>query len=200
MGSAIYDPEQRSTWLDRAFHQRSVHTRSFLSMQLDGLVQTHERAREWMLEESKKVQIVQLIETAPGIAEIRAPLIVAIVDLTAPLSHSAPVLQLLRLGCCHALFGGLDEGSRRQVDPQRCPPDLGTQSQPTSAAQECFQGRCRGCRQSHAATSAKACLLSRDRFGNQTQPRAASRWRVAYAGAVLAMWKNIEKCGPTRQH
>ena len=162
-------------------------------MQLDGLVQTHERAREWMLEESKKIPIVRLIETAPGIGEIRAPLIVAIVispqrfALGASFGATAAWLlsrALRRTGRRIATASG----------SQRCPPDLGTQSQPTSAAQECFQGRCRGCRQSHAATSAKACLRARDRFGNQTQPR------TAHAGASHC-WcgaGNVEEQGEVR--
>ena len=79
MSSAIYDPERRLSWLSRLLPSAQRCQAELLSMQLDGLVQTHERARGSMLEESKKVPIVKLIETAPGIGEIRAPLIVAIV-------------------------------------------------------------------------------------------------------------------------
>jgi transposase len=78
MRSAIYDPEQQASWFARLPAAHRCHA-ELLAMQLHGLVQTHERAHDWLLEESTKVPIVQLVKTAPGIGEIRAAQIVAIV-------------------------------------------------------------------------------------------------------------------------
>ena len=78
MGSEIYDPEQRGRWIAKLpLHQGRVA--ELLSEQLDGLVQAQQVAESWLLEESKKVPIIRLLETAPGIGKIRAPQIVAVV-------------------------------------------------------------------------------------------------------------------------
>lgn len=78
LDSSIYDPEQRSNWLAH-LPTAQRYRAELLSMQLDGLMQTHRQAHAWLLEESKKVPIVQLIKTAPGIGDIRAAQIVATV-------------------------------------------------------------------------------------------------------------------------
>jgi transposase len=78
MGPAIYDPEQRTSWLQRLPAAQAGYG-TLLSTQLDHLMQTHELAHDWLLEESKKVPTVKLLTTAPGIGEIRAAQIVAAV-------------------------------------------------------------------------------------------------------------------------
>jgi transposase len=78
VSSAIYDPERRSTWLERLPPAQRQHAQ-LLCLQLDGLVEAHAQAHDWLLEERKKVPVIRLLETAPGIAAIRASLIVATV-------------------------------------------------------------------------------------------------------------------------
>jgi transposase len=78
LSSAIYDPKRRSTWLQRLPPAQRLHA-ELLSQQLDGLVESHELAHRWLLDERKKVPITRVLETAPGIGEIRAALIVATV-------------------------------------------------------------------------------------------------------------------------
>jgi|RhiMethySRZTD1v2_1073278.scaffolds.fasta_scaffold125267_1 transposase len=78
MSSAIYDPEHRTTWLKRLPAAQAGYA-MLLNTQLDALIQTHDRAHDWLLEESKKVPVVKLLMTAPGIGEIRAAQIVAVV-------------------------------------------------------------------------------------------------------------------------
>lgn len=74
----IYDPEQRTSWFVSLPPAQRRYA-ELLSIQLDGLAHSRELAHEWLLEESKKVPIVQLLQTAPGIGEIRAAQIVALV-------------------------------------------------------------------------------------------------------------------------
>lgn len=78
MSSEIYDPELRGHWVAKLpVHQQRVA--KLLGEQLDGLVQAQEAAETWMLEEAKKVPVVRLLETAPGIGKIRAAQVVAVV-------------------------------------------------------------------------------------------------------------------------
>jgi transposase len=78
MSSEIYDPNKRSSWLARLpAAQRSQA--ELLSTQLDGLIQTHDLAHDWLRQEIKKIPIVALLKTAPGIGEIRAAQIIATV-------------------------------------------------------------------------------------------------------------------------
>jgi transposase len=76
LNASIYDPQQRQSWLAK-LPAAQRHYAELLSMQLDGLVQVHEEANDWLFEESAKISIVQLLKTAPGIGDIRAALIVA---------------------------------------------------------------------------------------------------------------------------
>jgi transposase len=78
MGSEIYDPKKRSSWLPRLPPAQRCQA-ELLSTQLDGLTEAHDLAQDWLLQETKKVPIVRLLKTAPGIGEIRAAQIVATV-------------------------------------------------------------------------------------------------------------------------
>jgi transposase len=78
MGSAIYDRDEREHWLAKLpVHRRELA--SLLSLQLDSLIGTHERAEAWLHEEAGRVPVVKLIKTVPGIGDIRAAQIVAVV-------------------------------------------------------------------------------------------------------------------------
>lgn len=78
MGSEIYNPELRGRWVRKLpVHQQRVAL--LLGEQLDGLVEAQEAAEAWMLDEAKRVPVVRLLETAPGIGKIRAAQVVAVV-------------------------------------------------------------------------------------------------------------------------
>ncbi len=77
-GSAIYDPQRRQDWLEKLPPAQRVMTNHFVA-ELDALVQTHEAAENWLSREAKRVPIVAMLSTAPGIGLIRASQIVAMV-------------------------------------------------------------------------------------------------------------------------
>jgi transposase len=74
----LYDPETRQAWLDKLppSHRRLGE---LLGAELDALAQPYETAQNWLLEEAKKEPITHRLATAPGIGEIRAALLTAIV-------------------------------------------------------------------------------------------------------------------------
>jgi transposase len=76
--SEIYEAETRLEWLQKLPPQHR-HLAELLSHQVDGVNQSHELARDWLLEEASRSPITKRLATAPGIGPIRAALIVAIV-------------------------------------------------------------------------------------------------------------------------
>lgn len=77
-GATLHGPEQRQqamTLLSPALQRLA----QLLYEELDALVLAHEHSHAWLNEEAKKVPIVKLLATAPGIGEIRAAQIVATV-------------------------------------------------------------------------------------------------------------------------
>jgi transposase len=195
--SAIYNPKQRAAWLDRlpAAHRAQAE---LLSNQLDGLIETHEHAHRWLLEESKKVPIVRLIESAPGIGEIRAAMIVA----TVISPHRFRTRRQFWSYCGLAIVTrsssdwtkDRDGGWVRRAVPQTR--GLNRNRQPL--LKNVFKG---------AADTITRCmpkhplaLAYQERIAAGTKPNLAQitiARRVA--GAVLAMWKHKEKYDPTKQ-
>lgn len=74
----LYDCGARGDWLGR-LPVDVARRAAALGDQLDRLMDTHEEAEKWLLEEAAKCRDVQLIATAPGIGSIRAAQIVAVV-------------------------------------------------------------------------------------------------------------------------
>jgi transposase len=74
----IYDEQRRDPWLRKlpASHRLLAE---LLSEQLDGLIQAHQGAETWLLEEAKRIPATRRLATAPGIGPIRSALLVAIV-------------------------------------------------------------------------------------------------------------------------
>jgi transposase len=74
----IYDEAERDPWLKKLppSHQRLGE---LLSEQLDGLIQAHQTAEAWLLEEAKHIPVMRRLVTLPGIGPTRAALLVAIV-------------------------------------------------------------------------------------------------------------------------
>ena len=74
----IDDEAERGAWVKKlpVSHQPLAE---LLSEQLDGLIQAHQVAEAWLLEEAKRVPVTRRLATVPGIGPIRAALLVAIV-------------------------------------------------------------------------------------------------------------------------
>src|SRR5215472_16985945 len=74
----IYEEAERGPWLKQlpASHRLLAE---LLSAQLDGLIQVHQAAEAWLRKEAKRIPETRRLATVPGIAEIRAALLVAIV-------------------------------------------------------------------------------------------------------------------------
>lgn len=79
-GRGVYQPKQREQWLemltDPGIHQRAA----WLYDQLDQLRVLRRKAKQAMLEESRKHRAVGLLKTIPELGPIRAAFIVATVD------------------------------------------------------------------------------------------------------------------------
>jgi transposase len=74
----IYDADARDSWLTKLPPSHRA-LGELLSEQLDGLVESHQVAESWLLEEAKGIAVTRRLSTAPGIGPIRAALLVAIV-------------------------------------------------------------------------------------------------------------------------
>lgn len=76
--AAIYDEAERGAWLEKlpASHRSLAE---LLGKQLEGLMQSHQSAEAWLLEEAKRIPTTRRLATVPGIGPIRAALLVAIV-------------------------------------------------------------------------------------------------------------------------
>ncbi len=197
VSSAIYDPEQRSTWLERL---RMPHRQqaALLAEQLDGLIETHEQAHQWLLEESRKVPVVRLLESAPGIGEIRAAMIVA----TVISPHRFRTRRQFWSYCGLAIVTRSSSdwtkdragGWVRRVVPQTR--GLNRNRQPM--LKNVFKGAADTVVRSmpqHPLACAYSQMITAGTKPNLAQLTLARR----IAGAVLAMWKNKEKYDPSKQ-
>lgn len=197
VSSAIYDAEQRATWLARLSlpHRQQAE---LLAKQLDGLIDTHDQAHRWLLEESKKVPIVRLLESAPGIGEIRAALIVATVISPHRFRTRRQFWSYCGLGIVTRSSSDWTKdregGWVRRVVPQTR--GLNRNRQPM--IKNVFKGAARTVIQSmpqHPLACAYERTLAAGTKPNLAQLTLARR----IAAAVLAMWKNKEKYDPSRQ-
>jgi transposase len=197
MGSAIYDPERRTTWFSR-LPSAQRYQAELLSMQLDGLSEAHERARVWMLEESKKVPIIRLIETAPGIGEIRAPLIVAIV--ISPFRFRTRRQFWSYCGLAVVTRSSADWTKNREGRWVRdvAPLSWGLNRNRQPLLKSVFKGAADIV--SHHMPQHPLTLAYNRTTAAGTKPNLAQLTLARrIAGAVLAMWKNKEKYDPIRQ-
>lgn len=71
----LLDPDDREAWLEQL--PTSLRPRArLLGAQLDAMLDAHEQAKSWMLEEARGVRSVRWVKSVPGIGDIRASLIV----------------------------------------------------------------------------------------------------------------------------
>jgi transposase len=77
-GRALYDPESRSTWLEK-LPESNQQFAALLGSELDGLELLRTTSEAWLIKEAKKHQAAKLLVTVPGIGWIRAAQVVAVV-------------------------------------------------------------------------------------------------------------------------
>jgi transposase len=199
MGSVIYDPEDRASWLARLPSAQRCYA-ELLSIQLDGLVQTHQRARDWMLEESRKVPVVRMIETAPGIGEIRAPLIVA----TVISPHRFRTRRQFWSYCGLAIVTRSSADWTKDRDGKWIRSTVAQTWGLNRNRQPLLKNVFKGAAEvvaSHISHHPQPLRIAYERaIASGTKPNLAQLTLARrIAGAVLAMWKNKEKYDPARQ-
>jgi transposase len=197
LNSGIYDPEQSSNWLVQlpAAQRRRME---LLSMQLGGLVQAHQVATDWLLEESKNVPIIRLLKTAPGLGPIRAAQIVA----TVITPHRFRTRRQFWSYC------GLAIVTRSSADWTKdphgtwvrrvVPQTRGLNQNRQPLLKNVFKGAAETV--IHGMPQHPLALNYQRMITAGTKPNLA-RLTLArrIAGAVLAMWKNQEKYDPSKQ-
>ena len=78
VGTSVYDPRQRDSWL-RQLPVSMRPTTQLLGLELDGLVELRTQAEAALLEESHRHRVTKILETAPGLGPIRTALLIATV-------------------------------------------------------------------------------------------------------------------------
>ena len=197
VSSAIYDPEERSIWLAKLPIAQRLQA-ELLSHQLDSLIEIHRQAHAWLLAESKKVPVVKLLETAPGVGEIRAAQIVATVISphrfrTRRQFWSYCGLAIVTRSSADWTRDRSGAWIRRNVQQTR---GLNTNCQPV--LKSVFKGAALTVVQQmprHPLALAYQRTVTAGTKPNLAQLTIARR----IAGAALAMWKNKEKYDPSKQ-
>lgn len=197
LNTGIYDPERRSNWLLQLPAAQRQRT-ELLSMQLDGLVQTHQMANDWLLEECKKVPIVGLLKTAPGLGPIRAAQVVA----TVLSPHRFRTRRQFWSYC------GLAIVTRSSADWTKdrngawvrrvVPQTRGLNNNRQPLLKNVFKGAAETVihvMQQHPLAVNYERMITAGTKPNLARLTLARR----IAGAVLAMWKNQEKYDPSKQ-
>jgi transposase len=197
MGSEIYAPDLRGRWIAR-LPQQQRRVAKLLSEQLDGLVQAQQVAEKWMLEEAKKVPIVRILETAPGIGKIRAAQIVAVVVSPHRFRTRRQFWSYSGLGVTTRSSSDWTKDRdgrwvRRQTAQTR-----GLNRNRNAILKRVFTGAAesiirRGVKQPLHGSYQR--LLEAGTKPNLARLTLARR----IAGAVLAMWKNQEEYDPAKQ-
>jgi transposase len=78
LDNSIYEPDTRAAWIDKlpsAYRRRA----EWLGMQVDSMKATHELAESWLKEEARNCPEVQRLKTVPGLGDVRAAQVVAVV-------------------------------------------------------------------------------------------------------------------------
>ena len=196
MGTEIYHPEKRANWLGRLPAAQRCQA-ELLSVQLDGLIAAHELAHNWLLQEVKKVPIVRLLKTAPGVGEIRAAQIVATVISpyrfrTRRQFWSYCGLAIVTRSSSDWVKAGEACWERRLVAQTR---GLNRNRQPL--LKNVFKGAAQTVVHSMPEHPLK---IAYDRTtATGTKPNLAQLTLARrIAAAVLAMWKNMEKYDPAK--
>lgn len=197
LDSSIYDPDTQLNWLRQlpSAHRRQAE---LLATQLDALVESHQAAHLWLLEESKKVPTVQLLKTAPGIGDLRAAQIVA----TVISPHRFRTRRQFWSYCGLAIVTRSSSDWTRATDGswtrRSVPQTRGLNRNRQPLLKNVFRGA--------ASTVIRQMPEHPLKAGYDRATDAGTKPNLAQltvarriAGAVLAMWKNKEKYEPSKQ-
>jgi len=197
LDASIYEPESRERVLaqvPQAYRRRA----EWLGKQVDSATASHAVAEAWLIEEGKKVPEVRRLATAPGIGEVRAAQIVAIVVTPHRFRTKRQFWSYCGLGIVTRASGEwkrASAGDWQRVQSKVQTRGLNQNRQPLLKA--VFKG---------AAISAlhfkKAQRKQFERLvANGTAPHLA-RLTIArgIAAATLAIWKKKEDYEPSKHH
>jgi transposase len=195
--STLYAPDSRSLWQARLPTPQRIRA-EVLYIQLDGLVHAHRQAEDWLLAESSKVPLVQQLKTAPGIGDIRAAQIVAVVISPHRFRTRRQFWSYCGLGVvtrCSAEWTKDRSGQWiRRVIPQTR--GLNRNRQPL--LKNVFKGAAQTVLQRMPQHPLRLAFDRATAAG--TKPNLAELTVARrIAAAVLAMWKNKEKYDPAKQ-
>jgi transposase len=195
--SEIYDPERSSLWLVQlpAAQRRRME---LLSMQLEGLVQAHQVAANWLLEESKNVPLIRLLKTAPGVGPIRAAQIVAIVITPHRFRTRRQFWSYCGLAIVTRSSADWTKDTHGTWVRRVVPQTRGLNQNRQPLLKNVFKGAAETVIHTmpqHPLTANYARMIAAGTKPNLARLTLARR----IAGAVLAMWKNQERYDPSKQ-
>jgi transposase len=197
MGSDIYKPESRNAWIAKLpVHQGQVA--KLLSEQLDGLVLAQQVAEQWMLDEAKKVSVVRLLETAPGIGKIRAAQIVAVVVSPHRFRTRSQFWSYCGLGITTRSSSDWTKDRQGQWVRQKVPQTRGLNRNRNPILKRVFTGAAESVIRralKHPLHASYQRMLEAGTKPNLARLTLARR----IASAVLSMWKNQEAYNPAKQ-
>lgn len=197
LDNTLYDAESRERWISRlpqAYRRRA----QWLGQQVDATTQAQTIAETWLKEEGKKVPDVQRLKTVPGLGDVRAAQIVALVVTPHRFRTTRQFWSYCGLGIvtrASSEWRRSNDGGWQHVQGKVQVRGLNINRQPLLKA--VFKG---------AATSV-VCRSNqlREHFdrlvSNGTAPHLA-RLTIArrIAAATLAIWKKKEEYEPTKHH
>jgi transposase len=195
--SDIYDLGKRESWLARLPSAQRDQAELF-STQLDALLEAHELAQNWLLDESKKVPITRRFLTVPGIGEIRAPLIVAYVISPYRFRTRRQFWSYCGLGVVTRSTSDWTRARNGSWERRTVPQTRGLNRNRQPVLKSVFVGAAETViRQmpKHPLTCAYQKQLEAGTKPNLARLTVARR----IAGATLAMWKNKENYDPSKQ-
>ena len=195
-GESVYHETHRKQWLDRLPHATRLATLP-LYEQLDALLPIVGRARQELVQESRRHKITRILETCPGLGQIRVAQAVA----TVVTPHR---FRTKRQFWCYCGLGIVTRASDewKQQDGQwyrkRIPLVRGLNHNHNHLMKNIFKGAAMT-----AISRAKPTPFrkSYERLLEHTRPNLA-RLTIArkIAAAFLTMWKNEEVYDPQRTH
>lgn len=192
----LYAGSTRSQWLGKlpiGIRQRAT----VLGDQLDRLIDTHEQAESWLLEEASKTPAVRLIATAPGIGQIRAAQIVAVVVTPYRFRTSRQFWSYCGLAVVTHSSSDWVKDLKRGWVHKEIAQTRGLNRNRNSLMKSVFKGAAMTVIRQPNSPLAQDYSKSLEK----TKPNLA-RLTVArrIAATVLAMWKNKEVYDPAKQN
>jgi transposase len=197
LNSEIYDPELRCAWLAR-LPAAQRYRAELLCLQLDGLVEAHKLAEQWLQQESDKVPLVRQLQTAPGIGKTRAALIVAIVISPFRFRTRRQFWSYCGLGIVTRSSADYVKEANGRWTRRVMPQTRGLNRNRHPLLKNVFKGAALTVvhqMPEHPLTRAFHRATLAGTKPNLAELTVARR----IAAAVLAMWKNKEKYDPTKQ-